>query len=199
MAIKIVKARVGECLIDNTDEVKFQLQFKEEGRNNYNGFSIDVFETEQLANEALKMHNEGTRVYHVHSHLGCMRSYFMCRAENAPMEEKVTRLMQSVKAGNRPSFIGVLLSESQIEELRSYVDDKYYNNILKSRLKPGKYIVCIKGSRLSFLRDGEGDPPRTLVRHRAKIFTTREKAEKAIVRAKLTHPCKERVYFVDEL
>lgn len=54
------------------------------------------------------------------------------------MEEKVTRLMQSVKAGNRPSFIGVLLSESQIEELRSYVDDKYYNNILKSRLKPCK-------------------------------------------------------------
>lgn len=42
------------------------------------------------------------------------------------------------KAGNRPSFIGVLLSESQIEELRSYVDDKYYNNILKSRLKPCK-------------------------------------------------------------
>lgn len=65
MAIKIVKARVGKCLIDNTDEVKFQLQFKEEGRNNYSGFSIDVFETEQLANEALKMHNEGTRVYHV--------------------------------------------------------------------------------------------------------------------------------------
>lgn len=199
MAIKIVKARVGECIIDNADEVKFQLQFKEEGRNNYNGFSVDVFETEELANEALKMHNEGTRVYHVHSHLGCMKSYFMCKAENAPMVEKVNQLILAVKAGNRPSFTGVYLNEFQIEEMRAYVDDTYYNNVLKARLKPCKYIVCIRGQRLSFLRDGEGDPPRTLVRHRAKIFTTREKAEKAIVMAKLTHPYREREYFVDEL
>ena len=47
----------------------------------------------------------------------------------------VSQLIESVKSGNRPSFIGVLLSESQIEELWSYVDDGYYNNVLKSRLK----------------------------------------------------------------
>ena len=44
-------------------------------------------------------------------------------------------LYGDTKNGNRPSFIGVLLSESQIEELWSYVDDEYYNNVLKSRLK----------------------------------------------------------------
>ena len=49
--------------------------------------------------------------------------------------ESVSQLIESVKSGGRPSFIGVLLSESQIEELRPYVDDEYYNNVLKSRLK----------------------------------------------------------------
>ena len=47
----------------------------------------------------------------------------------------LSQLIESVKSGNRPSFIGVLLSESQIEELRSDVDDEYYNNALKARLK----------------------------------------------------------------
>ena len=51
------------------------------------------------------------------------------------MMESVSQLIESVKSGGRPSFIGVLLSESQIEELRPYVDDEYYNNVLKSRLK----------------------------------------------------------------
>lgn len=51
------------------------------------------------------------------------------------MMESVSQLIESVKSGGRPPFIGVLLSESQIEELRPYVDDEYYNNVLKSRLK----------------------------------------------------------------
>ena len=111
----------------------------------------------------------------------------------------VNRLIESVKSGDRPSFTGFYLNESQLEELRPYVDNEYYATVLKARLEPGKFIVCINGPRLSFLCSGEGDPPRTLLRNRAKIFPTRERAEMAIDKAKLTHPQKEREYFVDEL
>lgn len=76
---KIIKSRIGKCLISDTDEIRYQLQFKAEGDSLYNGFSVDTFETKQDANEALESHIEGKRVYKAFASLGEMRKYYLCK------------------------------------------------------------------------------------------------------------------------
>lgn len=77
--ITIKKARIGECLMASTNEIRYQLQFKEEGRNNYNGFSVDTYETEQEAKKTLENHNNGVCVYKPFAFLGKMNHYFLCK------------------------------------------------------------------------------------------------------------------------
>lgn len=76
---KIIKSRIGQCLINDTDEIRYQLQFKAEGDSLYNGFSIDTFETKQEADIALESHVEGQRIYKAFASLGGMSRYFMCK------------------------------------------------------------------------------------------------------------------------
>lgn len=78
--MNIVKARIGKCLNLTTNDVRFQLQFKLENQNHYNGFSVDNFETESEAKQALSWHNDGSRVYKPFSSLGTMKGYIMCKA-----------------------------------------------------------------------------------------------------------------------
>lgn len=79
MSRKIAKARVGKCYNELTDDIRYQLQFKEEGKNNYNGFSVDTFETDLEAKEALCKHNNGERAYLPFASLGTMGYYFLCK------------------------------------------------------------------------------------------------------------------------
>ena len=75
----IIKSRIGECLIPGTTEKQYQLQFKAEGENLYNGFSIDTFETTKEAELALNAHVSGQKVYKPFATLGGMCRYFMCK------------------------------------------------------------------------------------------------------------------------
>ena len=79
MSRKIAKARIGKCYNELADDIRYQLQFKEECKNNYNGFSVDTFETDLEAKEALCKHNNGERVYFPFASLGTMRHYFLCK------------------------------------------------------------------------------------------------------------------------
>lgn len=76
---KIIKARVGTCVNLSTDDIRFQLQFKVEGEYLFNGFSIDTFETDIEAKEALNSHLNGKRIYKPFASLGGMTRYFMCK------------------------------------------------------------------------------------------------------------------------
>lgn len=76
---KIIKARIGECINISTGEKLFQLQFKEEGKNNYNGFSVDTFTDQNEAKSALDAYNNGTRPYQPFVTLGCMSQYFLAK------------------------------------------------------------------------------------------------------------------------
>lgn len=77
--MNIIKARVGKCINLRTNDVRFQLQFKMDNQNHYNGFSVDNFETESDAKMALSLHNNGSRVYEPFASLGNMNSYIMCK------------------------------------------------------------------------------------------------------------------------
>lgn len=78
----IIKARIGECINIHTGEKQFQLQFKEAGKNNYNGFSLDTFEDMDEAKKALDAHNNEKRLYQPFVTLGCMSQYFLAKAED---------------------------------------------------------------------------------------------------------------------
>lgn len=50
-------------------------------------------------------------------------------------EELIQTKMQQVKDGQKPDFIGLSLSQEQLDELAPYVDDKsYLENTLKVRV-----------------------------------------------------------------
>lgn len=59
------------------------------------------------------------------------------------------------------------------------------------------YLVRIDAPTDCWLADGEGDPPRTLVKESARRFKTRPSAQMAIMRANRKHPGKRRKYFID--
>lgn len=56
------------------------------------------------------------------------------------------------------------------------------------------YIIKIKSSKACYLCDGVGDPPRTMLKSKAKRYNNIGEAKKAINRALKTHPYSERVY-----
>lgn len=58
-----------------------------------------------------------------------------------------------------------------------------------------KYLVTV-GDRC-WLTDGEGDPPRTKIKHNATRFDSVEDAQKAIGKARKTHPTRNRNYLLE--
>jgi len=50
----------------------------------------------------------------------------------------------------------------------------------------------------AYLTDGEGDPPRTLLRENAKVFINRTEAEKAVSEARKTHPFRDVTYRIED-
>lgn len=59
------------------------------------------------------------------------------------------------------------------------------------------YIVRIDAPTECWLADGEGDPPRTLVKESARKFRTQPSAQMAIMEAKRKHPGRRRKYFIE--
>lgn len=63
--IKIQNARISPLYnIKLKQPAGYHLEFREVGKRYYKGFSLDRFDTKEGATLALKMHNEGKRVYH---------------------------------------------------------------------------------------------------------------------------------------
>jgi hypothetical protein len=87
MEKKIIKARIGKCIDLQTNKVEYQLQFKEDGKSYYNGFSVDTFENLHEAEEALILHNQGGRLYRAYVTLGGMSRYFLCKADEGIIPE----------------------------------------------------------------------------------------------------------------
>lgn len=80
MEKKIIKARIGKCIDYETNGILYNLQFKEEGKTRYDGFSLDTFVDYRDAEAALRQHNEGVRRYWAHASLGKKGRYFICKA-----------------------------------------------------------------------------------------------------------------------
>ncbi len=60
-----------------------------------------------------------------------------------------------------------------------------------------KYLVRIDAPTDCWLANGEGDPPRTLVKESARKFKTQVSAQMAIVAAKRTHSSQKRKYSIE--
>lgn len=45
-----------------------------------------------------------------------------------------SKAMRQVKEGKHPSFTGLRLTDKQLEELKSYTDEHYFNCVLKARV-----------------------------------------------------------------
>lgn len=65
------------------------------------------------------------------------------------------------------------------------------------RFNHRKCIVKIDND--AYLTDGVGDPPRTLLKENAKIFSNKAEAEIAIIEAIKTHPYRLVEYKVEEV
>lgn len=63
MDVMIEKVRIGRCYSECSNDIRYQLQFKEKGEVDYKGLSVDVFRTRREAKEALGKHNRGEAVY----------------------------------------------------------------------------------------------------------------------------------------
>lgn len=50
----------------------------------------------------------------------------------------------------------------------------------------------------AYLTDGEGDPPRTLLRESATVFINKTEAEKAVSEARKTHPYRNITYKIED-
>lgn len=98
---RIIKARVGTCVNTDTDDIRYQLQFKAEGEVLFNGFSIDTFETNIEANNALKSHINGEIVYKPFASLGGMNRYFMCCKAEKDFKESMRVHLLPDYFGNR--------------------------------------------------------------------------------------------------
>lgn len=46
----------------------------------------------------------------------------------------VAKAIQQVKKGEHPSFTGLYLTSKQLEELKPYTNELYFNCVLKSRV-----------------------------------------------------------------
>lgn len=75
---KIVKARIGKCYNNITNEVEHQLQFKMEGERGFNGFSNESY-TEDGAKAALSFYKSGELIYMPYARYG---KYYLCRIAN---------------------------------------------------------------------------------------------------------------------
>ncbi|NDV81309.1 hypothetical protein D0T87_04865 [Bacteroides sp. 51] len=63
-----------------------------------------------------------------------------------------------------------------------------------------RWIIQIKASSPCFVSNSKvGDPPRTLLRHRAKMFKSPESAAKHLEKIKKDFPFREREYRIVEL
>lgn len=63
MKVNELKIRIGKCFDLDKWDIKYQLQFKLPGETRYNGFSLDVFNSQNEAEKAKDKHCKGTRVY----------------------------------------------------------------------------------------------------------------------------------------
>lgn len=58
-----IKVRIGKAFDKDTNEIIYQLQFKFKDERTYKGYSYDMFKTEEDAKKALKLHENGDRIY----------------------------------------------------------------------------------------------------------------------------------------
>jgi len=82
-------------------------------------------------------------------------------------------------------------------KIRTPKDAQCIMNMQVVKFNHGKCIVRIDNN--AYLTDGEGDPPRAVLKENAKVFSNRDDAENAIVEAIKTHPSRCVEYKVEEL
>ena len=56
------------------------------------------------------------------------------QSQKIKIRKAVAKATLQVKEGKHPSFIGLYLTNKQLEELKPYTDEYYFNCVLKARV-----------------------------------------------------------------